>query len=291
VNGHSADPFGKEETLMPRAIVVVPCYNESRRLDVRAIQDFGRRWGSAELLFVNDGSRDETLELLESLHAGNPRRFSFLHLAKNGGKAEAVRQGMLLAMRSGADYVGFWDADLATPLDDIDLFCRILDAKPQIQVVLGTRMRLLGHRVERRRIRYWLGRLCAQMASLALGVRIFDTQCGAKMFRASGALAQVFERPFLTRWIFDVEILARLRVASQALDETLYECPLDAWREVGGSAVKSRDFVTGGVEMLKIYWAYLRRGAEAVAPSGSILSYPPPNAAEPSAREERRQAA
>src|SRR5207249_2480818 len=99
---------------MPRAIVVVPCYNEARRLNVRAIQEFARRTEFADLLFVNDGSRDETLELLERLNQSHPGRFSLLHLAKNGGKAEAVRQGLLLALRSGADYVGFWDADLAT---------------------------------------------------------------------------------------------------------------------------------------------------------------------------------
>ena len=80
---------------MTRAIVVVPCYNEAKRLNMHAVQEFGRRAGSAELLFVNDGSRDETLELIEHLHHNNPRRFSFLHLAKNGGKAEAVRQGLL----------------------------------------------------------------------------------------------------------------------------------------------------------------------------------------------------
>ena len=122
---------------MSRAIVVVPCYNEAKRLNMPLIQDFGRHAETAELLFVNDGSRDETLELFEHLHASNPRRFSFLHLAKNGGKAEAVRQGILLALRSGADYVGFWDADLATPLSDIEPFCRILDTRPDIDLVIG----------------------------------------------------------------------------------------------------------------------------------------------------------
>ena len=120
----------KDVPPMPRVIVVVPCYNEAKRLNLRTIQDYGRRPDAAELLFVNDGSRDETLELLEHLHGANPRRFSFLHLAQNGGKAEAVRQGILLALRSGADYVGFWDADLATPLADIDPFVRVLDSPP-----------------------------------------------------------------------------------------------------------------------------------------------------------------
>ena len=250
---------------MSRTIVVVPCFNEAKRLDVRAIQEFGQQAAAIELLFVNDGSRDETLEVLERLQQGNPRRFSFLHLARNGGKAEAVRQGMLLALRSGAQYVGFWDADLATPLSDIEPFCRVLDNKPRINVVVGTRMRLLGHEIERRPLRYWLGRLFARTASLALGLRIFDTQCGAKLFRVTPQIEQLFGQAFLTRWIFDVEILARMQFRARGsqphLSETIYEFPLDAWRDVAGSTVKSGDFLKATVELARIYWTYLRSGA------------------------------
>lgn len=248
---------------MPRAIVVVPCYNEARRLNMRAIQDYGRSGDGAELLFVNDGSRDETLELLAHLQAANPRRFSYLNLAQNGGKAEAVRQGVLAAFRSGTDYVGFWDADLATPLADIEPFRRVLDAKPHIEMVIGTRMRLLGHAIQRRRSRYLLGRLFANTASLALGVRVFDTQCGAKLFRVTPRLVELFASPFLARWIFDVEIMARLKLARRAaglgpLAEAMYELPLDAWRDVAGSTVKSGDFAKAALEMARIYWTYLR---------------------------------
>lgn len=251
---------------MSRAVVVVPCYNEAKRLNLRAIQDFGRRAEGIELLFVNDGSRDETLELLEQLHASHPRRFGFLHLARNGGKAEAVRQGMLLALGSEPDYVGFWDADLATPLSDIESFCRVLDGKPKIELVIGARLPLLGHQIERQPLRYWLSRLFANTASACLGVRIFDTQCGAKLFRATPRLATLVERPFLSRWIFDVEILARMKnerrgTSLPGLGERIYEFPLDAWCDVAGSTVKSGDFVKAAFEMARIYWTYLRPGA------------------------------
>jgi glycosyltransferase involved in cell wall biosynthesis len=275
---------------MSRAIVVVPCYNEAKRLNVGQMQDFGRRTQCSELLFVNDGSRDETLEVIEQLRHGNPRRFSFLHLAKNSGKAEAVRQGMLLALRSRPDYVGFWDADLATPLSDIEPFCRVLDEKPHIDMVIGTRLRLLGHKIERRRLRYWLGRLFANTASLALGARIFDTQCGAKVFRVTPQLEQLFQRPFLTRWIFDVEIFARLQQVRRdthlpPLADTIYEFPLDAWREVGGSTIRSGDFLKASLELARIYWTYLRPGAR---PS----PLPPPLPRElPAAPAEKQQAA
>jgi dolichyl-phosphate beta-glucosyltransferase len=261
---------------MSRAIVVVPCYNEAKRLNLRAIQDFGRRAENVELLFVNDGSRDETLELLEHLHGNNPRSFSFLHLAKNGGKAEAVRQGFLRALRSDADYIGFWDADLATPLAQIEPFCRVLDTHPAIEAVIGTRLRLMGHKIERHWLRQRLGRLFARTASLALGAPFFDTQCGAKLFRASGRLEYCFARPFLTRWIFDVEVFARmhqLRSGSSlpALAERIYEFPLDSWRDVAGSTLKKGDFVKAVAELAAIYWTYLRPGAHPPAPLPSMV--------------------
>jgi glycosyltransferase involved in cell wall biosynthesis len=274
---------------MSRAIVVVPCYNEAKRLNLRAIQEYGRRADAAELLFVNDGSRDETLELLEHLNRSNPRRFSFLHLAKNGGKAEAVRQGVLMAIGAGADYVGFWDADLATPLADIEPFCRILDGKPAIDLVVGTRMRLLGHAIERKPLRHALGRLFANVASLALGVKLFDTQCGAKLFRVTPNLARLFERPFQTKWIFDVELLARMKQARQVrrqplLESAIYEFPLDSWRDVAGSNVKGRDFVKASFELAGICWSYLRPAAPLFGDVSDVpgsLAKPLPNAAKP----------
>ena len=280
---------------VPRAIVVVPCFNEAKRLNMRAIQDFGRRTERVELLFVNDGSRDETLELLEHLQQVNPRRFSFLHLAQNRGKAEAVRQGVLLAVRSGADYVGYWDADLATPLVDIEPFCRVLDGKPHVDVVIGTRIQLLGHAIERRALRRLLGRVFAKSASLALGVHVFDTQCGAKLFRVTPRLVELFARPFLARWIFDVEILARMKLARRAaglppLGETMYEFPLDSWRDVAGSTVKSSDFVKAVFEMARIYWTYLRPGARHTASDAAWAESPPARAADRPPRGDQKAA-
>lgn len=251
---------------MSRAIVVVPCYNESQRLNPRAIQDFGRRTQNVELLFVNDGSQDQTLELLEHLHGSNPRRFSFLHLARNGGKAEAVRQGVQLAIQSGAQYVGYWDADLATPLSDIESFSSVLDRKPHVELVLGTRIQLLGHRIERKVARHYLGRLFARTASLALGLRVFDTQCGAKLFRVLPHTEHLFATPFRSRWIFDVELLARMQCIRRSrrmpsLAEVIYEHPLDSWRDVAGSTLKKGDFVRAAAELAGIYGIYLRPGA------------------------------
>jgi len=281
---------------MSRTIVVVPCFNEAARLNMRAIQDYGRRAEGAELLFVDDGSSDETWDLLEHLRGNHPRRINALRMAQNGGKAEAVRQGILAALQSGPDYVGFWDADLATPLADIEAFRRVLDAKPQIEMVIGTRMRLLGHTIDRRPLRYWLGRIFANVASLALGLRVFDTQCGAKLFRATPELARHFQRPFLTRWIFDVEILARFAQARRGTTlpqprEIVYELPLDSWHDVSGSRVKRGDFVKAAGELARIYWTYLRPGAAPADRAAPVPAAHAPHFPAPDARDKQQRAA
>jgi glycosyltransferase involved in cell wall biosynthesis len=256
---------------------------------LRAIQDFARQTQTVELLFVDDGSRDDTLSLLQHLQSRNPTRCQVLQLKPNGGKAEAVRQGILQAIELKPDYIGFWDADLATPLADIEAFCSVLADKPHVELVMGTRLRLLGHKIERRPVRYWLGRVFATAASWTLSLRIFDTQCGAKMFRVTPGLAELFAQRFLTRWIFDVEILARMqqrrRHGQASLAEALYEFPLDAWREVGGSTLKSMDFLQAIFEMAKICWRY-RLAAADLPPSLPAPAHDQPSVP---ARGERRK--
>ena len=80
---------------MSRIVLVIPCFDEAERLQTDRYLSYLKERESVDFVFVNDGSRDETLELLEHLQQANPSRFSFLHLAQNRGKAEAVRQGVL----------------------------------------------------------------------------------------------------------------------------------------------------------------------------------------------------
>jgi glycosyltransferase involved in cell wall biosynthesis len=240
---------------MPRTILVIPCYNEERRLQERAFLEFAEQQAEIRLLFVNDGSRDGTLSKLEQLAARYPLGIDVCDLPRNGGKAEAVRQGMLAALTTDAECVGFLDADLATPLEAVPRFVNVLEQFPSIDVVLGTRLPLLGRKIQRNRKRQLLGRLFATVASRTLGVPLQDTQCGAKLFRVTPALRGALSQPFLARWIFDVELLARLQEAP--LREAIYEQPLDQWTEVPGSKLKATDFLKAPGELLQIYARYL----------------------------------
>ncbi len=248
---------------MSHCIIVVPCYNEADRLDLQAFESFAKQGHPQQFLFVNDGSTDDTRQVLETLHDCDPQRFALYDLPKNMGKAEAVRRGVLRALESRPDFVGFWDADLATPLSTIPEFCELLQRHGELQMVLGSRVRLLGRKIERRPLRHYLGRVFATLASLILGLPIYDTQCGAKLFRVSAELRRLFERPFRTNWIFDVELLARFLGARnssrrQSAREAIFEVPIRQWRDVAGSKVRARDFVKALFELGLVYWTCLR---------------------------------
>jgi glycosyltransferase involved in cell wall biosynthesis len=247
---------------MAAATIVVPCYNEAARLEVEAFRQFVALGTTLRFLFVNDGSTDETETVLQRLCQSDPKHFSLHTLPQNRGKAEAVREGLLQAIDEGADLVGYWDADLATPLGEIPGFLAFFEANPAVEIVLGSRVRLLGRQIERRPLRHYLGRAFATAASLVLGLAVYDTQCGAKLFRVNAATRRLFEEPFRTNWVFDVELLARFvrqrRVAGLPAETTLYEMPLHQWREVRGSKVKGRDFVKALFGLGMIYWTYLR---------------------------------
>jgi len=170
---------------------------------------------------------------------------------------------MAAALERECDYVGYWDADLATPLDAVPEFVRILDDDPEIQMVFGARIKLLGRTVERDRVRHYVGRIAATLISSALRLGIYDTQCGAKLFRVNCVTRQLFSEPFVSRWIFDVEILARLEQLhrageGEAPSRLIYELPLRVWRDQPGSKVGPWDFLQAGVDLLRIRSRYLR---------------------------------
>jgi glycosyltransferase involved in cell wall biosynthesis len=250
------------------SIIVVPCYNEAARLDVADFSAFLERSHRTLFIMVDDGSSDETGDVLERLRAMHPARVAVLRLAENVGKAEAVRRGVKLALRRGPAYVGYWDADLATPLESIETFRDLLDGRPELLLVMGSRVGLLGRQIERTWKRHYIGRVFATAASIVLGLGVYDTQCGAKLFRVTPETAALFDRAFCTRWVFDVELLARLLNASRAHNEStaadaIYEYPLERWHDVAGSRLRPRDFLVAGADLARIHWQYSRGSATA----------------------------
>lgn len=244
---------------MVDTLVVIPCYNEAGRLPIQDFERFLAETPETGFVMVNDGSRDNTLTVLRDLAARHPARVEILDLQPNGGKAEAVRRGMLHAMERNPRYTGFWDADLATPLQSIVEFRDVLERRPQVDWVIGARVRLLGRRIDRKTVRHWLGRIFATLASFILRIAVYDTQCGAKLFRRDQALALVLRDPFPSRWFFDVELIGRfvnLRRAAGDPDPggRIVEVPLQTWIDVAGSKLRALDFVRASWELGGIWW-------------------------------------
>lgn len=251
---------------MKKTQIVVPCYNESKRIKAEAFLGALEKDPNLSFLFVNDGSTDDTFNVLQSLKEKNPRQVEILNLEKNSGKAEAVRMGMLKSLEGPFDNIGYWDADLATPVNAIEVFCCLLDSR-DAEIVMGSRVRLLGRNIQRKAARHYLGRVFATCASLLLNINIYDTQCGAKIFRASDTLKRVFQKPFKVHWTFDVEMFARFpMVMGKSLAEISsrwVECPLDEWFDVQGSNIKPKHFIKGGGEFLRLC-LYLRTPARKI---------------------------
>jgi glycosyltransferase involved in cell wall biosynthesis len=240
-------------------IVVFPCFNEARRLSVPSYHDFLRASPNVTFVFVDDGSTDDTPLVLEKLRQQYPRQVCTLRLNSNVGKGEAVRRGMRAALRRQAAFVGYWDADLATPLDTICRFADLLRTRPQLELVMGSRVALLGRDIQRNPLRHVAGRAFATAASIVLRLPVYDTQCGAKLFRATESLRTLIAHPFRARWIFDVEILARMMQRAREKQDGqvrtgIYEYPLEEWRDVQGSTLTVSDFIIAAIDLAAIYW-------------------------------------
>jgi glycosyltransferase involved in cell wall biosynthesis len=242
----------------PQLGIVVPCWNEADRLPVTDFLEFSEESPQVGFVFVNDGSSDDTVRVLEDLARLRREQVLVINLPCNRGKGEAIRVGImeLLSWRCCA-LVGYWDADLATPLDEIPRFLEVLDKLPSVQFLCGSRIRRMGSVIERFWHRHYLGRCFATAASLVLRLPIYDTQCGAKIIRAELARS-IVDQPFISKWFFDVELLARTVVilGHEGAMTAVFELPLNSWRDKGGSKRRLRHYLLAARDLLKIRQTY-----------------------------------
>lgn len=235
-------------------IIVVPCFNEANRLPASLF--LGHASAENRFLFVDDGSTDDTRRVLDDLAAATPF-CRVLALPHNVGKAEAVRLGMRRALEDGPAIVGYFDADLATPLEELAAMAAHFE-DPEVLAVTGARVQLSGTAIERQSLRHYAGRVFATAAALTLGTSFYDTQCGAKLFRAGAALRAALGEPFHSAWIFDVELLGRLLGHGVILEH-----PLRRWRDVGGSKVRAGTFLRAPLELARLSFELRRWRARA----------------------------
>jgi dolichyl-phosphate beta-glucosyltransferase len=266
----------------PELALVVPCYNEAARLDPAAFLEFATTRPGLQLVMVDDGSVDGTGEILERMRLAAPAAVTTLGHSPRRGKAEAVRAGILAALARRAALVGYFDADLATPLGAIDDFVTVFRERPGVEFVLGSRVMLMGRDIRRKALRHYAGRVFATAASHALDLPVYDTQCGAKMLRVNAATATLFAAPFRSPWIFDVELIARyLRLPANPGEpprrDRLYELVLPAWHDRRGSKLRWYDFARAMVDLGYIWRERVsQRGQDGAASAASPATQEPP---------------
>lgn len=209
---------------------------------------------TVHICFVDDGSTDATPDLLASLAGSAPDRVWVIRQPGNGGKGEAVRSGLQWAAAKGYAMAAYLDADLAAPLAAAVKLFDVLEERPDLAMAIGSRVKLLGWRITRSERRHYLGRVFATFASITLDLPIYDTQCGAKALRLFPEVVAELTAPFLSRWLFDVELIARLRDGVGATG--LREVPLAVWEDPGGSSLRWTDFLKAPLELWRIRRRY-----------------------------------
>ncbi len=242
---------------MSSVCVIIPCYNEAGRLPVDAFRAYLKQTTAIRFCFVDDGSTDQTRTMLEQLQAEQPGRVEALILPQNRGKAGAVRIGMLHVAQQPVDYIGFLDADLATPLDAIDDLVDALDRRSELDLVMGSRIKFLGVDIRRKLFRHYTGRIVATLISNILKLPVYDTQCGAKLFRRR-AVESLFRNAFISPWLFDVELLARMiqQHGRAEVMKRVVEHPLRQWVEQSDSRISSTYMFKMWYELYRIQRTY-----------------------------------
>jgi glycosyltransferase involved in cell wall biosynthesis len=237
--------------------IIIPCYNEAKRLPVDALINFITTHEDYHLCFVNDGSKDHTVEVLETIQKSARNRVSIIDIKRNAGKASAVRYGSrYLFNRKDIEYIGFIDADLSTDFDDFKSLTNTLHKNSELMLVYGSRGKGDGQ-IERNLMRNMFSKIIKMIVFMILGLPIEDTQCGAKVFRRS-AIPLAYDKAFLTRWLFDVEIFIRLKkhFGSKEIMTKMYEQPLQRWVHVDDSKLGMKDAIQIPVKLVQIWVSY-----------------------------------
>jgi dolichyl-phosphate beta-glucosyltransferase len=232
---------------MARYSFIIPAYNEGARLGStldRVLHYIAAQHWDAEVVVVNDGSRDQTADLVRAC-AQKHTELRLIENPGNRGKGYSVRNGMLNAR---GDVLLFSDADLSSPIEEATKLFAAIDSGADIAI--GSRWLQPETQTHRQSLlRQFYGRLFNLALRLLLGLNFKDTQCGFKAFTRSAALA-IFPLQKIERWGFDPELLYLARRAGLKVKEV----PV-AWAHAEGTRLSPlRDGIRMFGEVLKIRW-------------------------------------
>ncbi len=233
---------------MTRSIsIIIPAYNEEKRLPStldRVIAYLDKaKFAFAEIVVVDDGSRDGTVAAAERYAASSAYPFRVLRNPGNQGKGYSVRHGML---EGKGDWLLFSDADLSAPIEELDKLLQAVDTRAA-RVAIGSRAldrSLVG--VHQSAFREYAGRFFNLVMRISTGLAFEDTQCGFKLFERQAA-HEIFKRQLLERFGFDVEVL----LIAKLLGYKTVEIPV-RWDNVEGSKVGMFSGLDGFVDLWRV---------------------------------------
>ena len=268
------NPVAKSDVMIQERCVgvVIPCYNEEERLLSDEFLNYIDKNSGYHLCFVNDGSKDNTLEVLKNLQKGREDFITVYDCEQNGGKAEAVRLGMLhMAKKEDLDYIGFLDADLSTDLADFDDLVKTIESS-EFKIVSGSRIARMGANITKESARKIISLTINFIIRKILSMDFKDTQCGAKIFHKD-VIGIAFDKKFVTQWIFDVEIFKRmtLHFGLKSAKAMLCEQPLKRWIHADGSKLSMKDSVKIIGQLGQIAWVYRGKNNKTVVPISKVL--------------------
>jgi len=243
-----------------KVVIIIPCYNEADRLDTNKFIDYLSKNSHLHFIFIDDGSTDNTNLIIKQIILKFNSLASLLINETNKGKAESVRLGVIESYKMNPDFIGFLDADLAAPIEEIDNLLKIIKKDKTKEVVFASRIQLIGSEIKRNYFRHFFGRVFATVVSNILNLPVYDTQCGAKIFSRK-ICDDIFYEQFISPWLFDVELFARL-LNVYGIERTIqmsYEHPVCKWVDIDGSKVKPIYFLKAPFELLKIVRHYKLR--------------------------------
>jgi len=216
---------------MQKIAIIIPCYNEEKRIRKEFVKQLLDN-STVDVYLCNDGSTDNTLILLKDIAAYSEDRCFIIHYEQNNGKANVIFRAVSeLTAKNIYSHIGYFDADFSTPVAEVLRMLKELYKKPEL-FITGCRIRLLNSNIDRRLYRHIIGRIIVTLLNFKFKLGVYDTQCGAKIFPVN-IVKVAFSKPFLTSWLFDVEVFIRLKNNNLMFNGR--EFPLREWKDAEGS--------------------------------------------------------
>ena len=238
-------------------IIVIPCYNEYKRLNEKKYKSFLDQYDQAKIVFSDDGSTDNTYDILSRIRSSYPKKVFINQLSKNRGKAEAVRQGVLHCLNNELtfDKIAYLDADGSTSLEEC--YQISMNIKDSVKFAFGSRIMKIDTLIVRKVYRHFIGRFVATIISRQLDLEVYDTQCGCKVFETELA-RKIFNQGFISRWLFDVEIFHRIikLYGKENMNVVCREVPLNSWIDTADSKVRISYFFKMWIDLISIKRKY-----------------------------------